>query len=82
VMEGIRGCTALYIGSSYQNRTIVFHLQLWGSPREEVQMKMYICMIIGEHCLTFCFFSISIQKDPNNHAESLLQKGAMCMYSI
>ena len=28
------------------------------------------------------FFSISIQKDVNNHAESLLQKGAMCMYLI
>jgi hypothetical protein len=25
------------------------------------------------------FFSISIQKDANNHAEGILQKGAMCM---
>ena len=41
-MEGIRGCTALYIGSSYQNRTVFFHPYLWGSPREEVQMKMYV----------------------------------------
>ena len=32
--------------------------------------------------LDFFFFSISIQKDVNNHAEGLLQKGAMCMYLI
>ena len=38
-------------------------------------------VIVGEHCLT-SFFSISLQKDANNHAEGLLQKGAMCMYLI
>ena len=37
-------------------------------------------VIVGEHCLIFFFFSISIQKDANNHAEGLLQKGVMCMY--
>jgi hypothetical protein len=31
---------------------------------------------------TAWLFSISIQKDANNHAEVLLQKGAMCMYLI
>ena len=58
----------------------------WLFLSEELWVVLFVDVhvIVGEHCLTFFFFSISIQKDVNNHAEGLLQKGAMsmCMYLI
>jgi hypothetical protein len=55
----------------------------WLFLSEELWVILFVDVhvIVGEHCLTF-FFSISIQKDANNHAEGLLQKVAMCMYLI
>jgi hypothetical protein len=56
----------------------------WLFLSEELWVVLFVDVhvIVGEQCLTFFFFSISIQKDANNHAKGLLQKGAMCMYLI
>jgi hypothetical protein len=55
----------------------------WLFLSEELWVILFVDVhvIVGEHCLTF-FFSISIQKDANDHAESLLQKGAVYVFNI
>ena len=42
--------------------------------------ELWVVLFVDVHMIFV--FSISIQKDVNNHAEGLLQKGAMCMYLI
>jgi hypothetical protein len=75
ICRNIHACSKPDLDDHWSYKWLFLSEELW------VVLFVDVHVIVGEHCLTF-FFSISIQKDANNHAEGLLQKVAMRMYLI